>query len=138
MTTSSRSSSAREGDLYALEGDGSVYSGSWPYAAASGGTFTSPAIGNVDGTGGLEIAVIAHGYTKPVHSNVYLLKSNGTLYSGSWPASIDTVVVADPVLGDIVTPDTDLEIVSGGLNGKVYVWNKSAGSGRLSRASRAR
>jgi len=114
------------GNLYALEGNGSAYPGSWPFSAGPNGIFTSPAIGNVDGTGALEIAVIAHGYTKPVHSNVYLLKPNGTLYSGSWPATIDTVVVADPVLGDVVSPATDLEIVSGGINGRVYVWNKNA------------
>jgi len=114
------------GSLYALEGNGSAHAGSWPYSAGPGGIFTSPAVGNVDGAGSLEIAVIAHGYTKPVQSKVFLLKPNGTLYSGSWPAVIDTVVVADPVLGDVVSPDTDLEIVSGGLNGKVYVWNKNA------------
>jgi hypothetical protein len=110
------------GDLYALEGDGRRYSGSWPYSAAEGGTFTSPAVGNVNGAGGLEIAVIAYGYTKPVRSYVYLLKTNGTLYSGSWPVTVDTVVVADPVIGDVVTPSTDLEIVTGGINGKVYLW----------------
>lgn len=114
------------GSLYCLEGNGSAYPGSWPYSAGAGGVFTSPAIGNVDGAGGLEIAVIAYGYTKPTHSNVYLLRPNGTLFSGSWPASVDTVVVADPVLGDVVSPATDLEIVSGGLDGKVYVWNKNA------------
>ena len=116
------------GSLYALEGNGTAYPGSWPYLAGTNGIFTSPAVGNVDGAGGLEIAVIAHGYTKPVASKVFLLKPNGTLYSGSWPVTVDTVIVADPVLGNVLSPDTDLEIVSGGINGKVYVW-KSTGVG---------
>jgi hypothetical protein len=114
------------GSLYCLEGNGTAYPGAWPYSAGLGGTFTSPAIGNVDGAGAPEIAVIAYGYTKPAHSNVYLLKPNGSLYSASWPATVDTVVVADPVLGDVASPATDLEIVSGGLDGKVYVWNTNA------------
>lgn len=111
------------GNLYVLEGSGAIYSASWPYAAAAGGTFTSPAVGNVNGAGDLEIAVIAHGYTKPaVCSYVYLLTPKGTPYSAAWPVTVDTVVVADPVIGDVVTPTTDLEIVSGGINGKVYLW----------------
>ena len=110
------------GNLYALEGNGSLYPGSWPYSAGPNGIFTSPAIGNVDGTGGLEIAVIAHGYTKPVSSKVFLLRPTGALYSGSWPVTVDTVIVADPVLGNVTSPDNDLEIVSGGINGKVYLW----------------
>lgn len=110
------------GNLYALEGNGSAYSGSWPYFAGAGGTFTSPAVGDVDGNGVLEIAIIAHGYTKPVHSNVYLLRPNGTLYSGSWPVSVDTVIVADPVLGCLASPSNNLEIVAGGINAKMYAW----------------
>ncbi|MGD1048411.1 MAG: CARDB domain-containing protein [Candidatus Krumholzibacteriaceae bacterium] len=110
------------GNLYALEGNGSLYPGSWPYSAGANGIFTSPAIGNVDGTGGLEIAVIAHGYTKPVASKVFLLRPTGALYSGSWPVTVDTVIVADPVLGNVASPNTDLEIVAGGINGKVYLW----------------
>jgi hypothetical protein len=114
------------GTLYALEGNGTPYPGSWPYSAGALAKFTSPAVGNVDGAGGLEIAAIAYGFTKPASSKVYLLKTDGTLYSGSWPATVDTIIVADPVLGNIASLDTDLEIVSGGINGVVYAWNKNA------------
>jgi hypothetical protein len=77
----------------------------------------------VDGDGTLEIAAIAYGYTAPIESRVYLLEPNGTLSSGSWPAVVDTVIVADPVLGNVISPSTDLEIIAGAVNGKVYVWN---------------
>jgi len=112
------------GNIYALEGDGSVYPGSWPCSAGAG-TFASPAVGDVDGDGALEIAAVAYGYTGPVQSLVYLLRSNGTLFSGSWPAAIDTVIVADPVLGNVISPASDLEIVAGGVNGAVYVLSVS-------------
>lgn len=110
------------GLLYLLQGNGYLYSGSWPYF--TGGVLSSPAVGDVDGAAGLEIAVIAHGFLKPVQSRAYLFRPNATVVSG-FPASVDTIVVADPVLGNVVDPSGDLEIVSGGLDGKVYVWNKS-------------
>jgi hypothetical protein len=112
--------------LYALEGDGSVFAGSWPYSAGAG-TFTSPAVGDVDGDGTLDIAVIAYGYTAPVESDVFLLEPNGALFSGSWPVVVDTVIMADPVLGNVTAPASDLEIVAGAANGRVYVW-KSDGT----------
>ena len=112
------------GNLYALEGDGSAYPGSWPYSAGAG-TLTSPAVGDVDGDGALEIAAVAYGYTAPVQSLVLLLRPNGTLFGGSWPVAIDTVIVADPVLGNVISPASDLEIVAGGVNGAVYVLNTS-------------
>jgi hypothetical protein len=112
------------GNLYALEGDGSPMVGSWPYSAGAG-TFASPAVGDVDGDGALEIAAVSYGYTAPVQSLVHLLLTDGTLFSGSWPVAIDTVVVSDPVLGNVISPASDLEIAVGGVNGKVYVLDAS-------------
>ncbi|MCX5754306.1 MAG: FG-GAP-like repeat-containing protein, partial [Candidatus Krumholzibacteria bacterium] len=114
------------GALYALDGSGSPLAGSWPYPVGAG-TLTSPAVGDVDGDGTLEIAAIAYGYTAPVESRVHLIKPDGTSYGGSWPVVVDTVIVADPVIGNVLAPDGDLEIVAGAINGAVYVW-KSDGS----------
>jgi hypothetical protein len=113
------------GGLYAFSGNGDAFPGLWPFSAGLGGTFTSPAVGDVDGNGSLEIAVIAYGYSKPVSSKVFLLEADASLYSGSWPVTVDTGIVAPPVLGHIAGLAGDLEIVSGGTNGVVYVWNKS-------------
>jgi hypothetical protein len=114
------------GALYALDGNGSPLAGSWPYLVGTG-TLTSPAVGDVDGDGALEIAAIAYGYTAPVESRVHLVKPDGTLCGGSWPVVVDTAIVADPVIGNVISPDGDLEIVAGAVNGAVYVW-KSDGS----------
>ncbi len=114
------------GALYALDGSGSPLSGSWPYLVGTG-TLTSPAVGDVDGDGAFEIAAIAYGYTAPVESRVHLVKPDGTSFSGSWPIVVDTVIVADPVIGNVISPDGDLEIVAGAVNGAVYAW-KSDGS----------
>jgi len=112
------------GSLYALEGDGSVFAGSWPYSAG-GGVFASPAVGDVDGDGALEIAAIAHGYMAPVESRVLLLEANGSLASGSWPVVVDTVIAADPVLGNVTAGFAGLEIVAGAANGRVFVWSSN-------------
>lgn len=108
-------------NLVALDGGGAPYGGSWPVAASSG-SFTSPAAGDVDGDGAPEIAAIAYGSPDPFSSTVYLLNADGTLYDASWPVTVDTIVTADPVLGDVLDPYTDLEIVAGGLDGSVFVW----------------
>lgn len=115
------------GALHALEGNGSPVAGSWPYLVGTG-TLTSPAVGDVDGDGTIEIAAIAYGYTAPVESRVHLVKPDGTSYGGSWPVVVDTVIVADPVIGNVLSPGGDLEIVAGAASGAVYVW-KSDGSG---------
>jgi hypothetical protein len=107
--------------LIALGGDGAPYGGSWPVTTASG-AFTSPAVGDVDGDGAPEIAAIAYGTPDAFSSRVYLLNADGTPYGAAWPATVDTIVTADPVLGDVVDPSGDLEIVAGGLDGRVYVW----------------
>jgi hypothetical protein len=105
-----------------LEGaDGSTFPGSWPLALAGPGV-TSPAVGDVNDDNHLEICVVSYGMTTPIpHSEVYLLNSNGSSFSVNWPVTIDTVIVASPVMGDVEsTPGSTLEIVAGGLNGAVY------------------
>jgi len=107
-----------------LRGDGAQY----PLVVdmnLGGPGVTSPAVGDVDDDGHYEIAVISYGLTKPDgRSLVYLFSDNGANYNVNWPAQIDTVVVAPPVLGDVTNSITGpLELVAGGLDGVVYVLN---------------
>ncbi len=109
------------GALYALDGAGSPFAGSWPYLDGTG-TMTSPAVGDIDGDGDLEIAAIAFDSTAPAASRVHLVNADGTPYGGAWPIVVDTAIVADPVIGNVLSPDGDLEIVAGAANGAVYAW----------------
>jgi hypothetical protein len=113
-----------EGCIYTIDDDGTDFTGSWPLVV--GGTYaSSAAIGDVDSDGHLEIAIAASGFTKPdLHSRVYLLDKFGADYGAGWPVVIDTVIVASPVLGNISFTD-DLEVITGGINGKVYAINLS-------------
>jgi hypothetical protein len=115
--------------LHVLEGNGTAYAGSWPFNIGDP-NITSPAVGDLSMSGHPEIAVVTHGMTSPTpHSDVYLLNRDGTLFSAHWPATIDTVVAAAPVMGDIAATVADhLEIVVGGLDGKVYVLSSAGGT----------
>jgi len=75
----------------------------------------------MDDDGSFEIAVAVSGYNSPVHSMIHLLDEVGGSYSGNWPANIDTVVVASPVMGDIVgDPSDNLELVICTLSGRIH------------------
>jgi hypothetical protein len=111
-----------------LRGDGSQY----PLLADMnlvGPGATSPAVGDVDDDGDFEIAVVNYGLTKPVgRSLVYLFTDDGFNYNVNWPAQIDTVVIAPPVLGDVTSAITGpMEVVVGGMDGAVYVLNLNGG-----------
>ncbi len=108
-------------NLVALEGDGGAYGGSWPVTTASG-AFTSPAVGDVDGDGALEIAAIVRESPDTLSSRVHLLNADGTSYGAPWPVTVDTIIAADPAMGNVIDPSSDLEIVAGGLDGRVLVW----------------
>ncbi|HUV37735.1 MAG TPA: right-handed parallel beta-helix repeat-containing protein [Patescibacteria group bacterium] len=111
-----------EGCAYAIDDDGTDYPGGWPVNL--GGTYaSSAAVGDVNGDGDFEIAVVATGYTKPaLQSKVFLLDESGASYSVDWPVVVDTVITAAPVMGDIAGHGY-LEIIVGGLNGAVYAIN---------------
>jgi len=118
------------GDLYALDGDGNQCPGSWPLNLLSVGT-SSAAIGDVDGDGRAEIAIIvldagstAHGRTvsESQSSRVYLLNDDGSTRPG-WPVTVDAVLSADPVIGDVAGNHARLEVVAAGENGLVYAWD---------------
>ncbi|MDD4856615.1 MAG: S8 family serine peptidase [Candidatus Krumholzibacteria bacterium] len=122
------------GYLYVIDGDGGTFAGSWPFNI--GGTkVSSAAIGDVDGDALAEIAVAVRddgsagrteGVSQSSTSRVYLLESDGTLCSG-WPVEVDTVISADPVIGDIAGNHAHLEIVAADEGGRVHAWNADGG-----------
>lgn len=109
-----------------FEGDGTEWNTGWPFEYEDASGITEAAAGDVDDDGQIEIAFVTYGHTKPApHSRVNLLRSDGSQYGAGWPAEIDTVVIAPPVIGEIVDGSTGLEIVVGALSGEVFVLNLS-------------
>jgi len=80
-----------------------------------GNIFGSPAIGDVDNNGSLEI-VVAGG-----NDSVYVYKTSSTQLSG-WPQSTHSKKWGSPALGDLDN-DGKLEVVVGAFDNNLYVWN---------------
>jgi hypothetical protein len=53
---------------------------------------------------------------------VHLVNADGTSFGGVWPVVVDTAIVADPAIGNVIAPEGDLEIVAGAASGAVYAW----------------
>ncbi len=118
----SRRSLILDVQLFALEGDGTLYPGSWPILL-EGNNATSPAAGDMDHDGDIEIAVVSSGVDKlEDKSLVHLFSADGSYYSPFWPTLIDVIITCSPVLGNIASTDF-LEIVTGGLDGTIYAIN---------------
>ncbi|HEY5134094.1 MAG TPA: S8 family serine peptidase, partial [Candidatus Krumholzibacteriaceae bacterium] len=118
--------------LYVLKGNGTPYSG---FRSPNPGAarMSSAAVADADNDGKAEIALIVVGSGFPIRgkaapgaeiSLVYLLKDDGSTCSG-WPVEVDTVLSADPVIGDVSGDHAHLEIVAAGENGMVYAWDAS-------------
>ncbi len=116
-----------EATLYVFKGNGTVAPG-FPVRTEQI-ILSSPALGDIDGDGWLEI-VVASGYGTPNRQNlVYAWHHDGTPVD-RWPVEAigASVVMAPPALGDI-DRDGQLEIVVGCGNGyqpdscnKLYAW----------------
>jgi hypothetical protein len=70
--------------------DGDVYPG-WPQP--TGTVVVSPAIGDLDGDGSLELVVSSE--------QVYAFRADGTLMPGQWPVDTGSSVRSSPALGDV-------------------------------------
>jgi len=109
------------GKLYVWHHNGSIVEG-WPKEAGSYDGFSTPALGDIDRDGDLEIVVGENSIGSGI-SRIYAWHHDGSIVEG-WPVIIGDYVnvYSSPALGDI-DGDGDIEIVVGSLDGNVYVWH---------------
>lgn len=102
------------GYIYAWHHNGQLVNG-WPVSTGLGlGVRASPALGDLDGNGDLEIIVAGCG-------NIWALHHDGSNVNG-WPKKIN-YQIREQSLADI-DQDGELEVLSGSMqNELVYVWN---------------
>ncbi len=104
------------GNVYALDAQGQLLSG-WPQDLGQQIT-TSPALGDIDGSGTSEIVVVAG--IKTGSSRVYVLRADGQSLGPMWPVTIAADVAADPALGDLVGT-SGLDVLVGDLSGGLHM-----------------
>ncbi len=102
-----------DGTAYAFESDGTLMSG-WPTSHDDGVYYSSPALGDLNNDGTLEI-VLGSGYMA-----VAAYEYDGTMLTG-WPQNAGDPVYGTPALGDI-DGDGTLEVVAGDSAGFLWVW----------------
>jgi PKD repeat protein len=109
------------GGAYAWRADGSLVPG-WPRSTVLGGdVYSSPALGDLDGDGKLEVMIGSW------MGRVYAWHDDGTAVAG-WPQTLANPVGSSPALGD-VDGDGRLEVVVGCYDSNVYIWKCDATTG---------
>jgi hypothetical protein len=107
------------GSLQVFNHDGTVVAGFPKYIDQI--ISSSPAVGDLDKDGWLDIVVGTGGYYAGRGYKVYAWDHNGNLLPG-WPVNTASYVGASPALGDI-DGDGYLEVVVGSYDHWLYAWN---------------
>jgi hypothetical protein len=107
------------GSLQVFNHDGTPVAGFPKYIDQT--VFSSPAVGDLNNDGWLDIVVGTGNYYAGKGYAVYAWDHNGNPLPG-WPAPAGSYVLSSPALGDL-DGDNYLEVVVGCMNGWVYGWN---------------
>ncbi|UCD13585.1 MAG: VCBS repeat-containing protein [Thermoplasmatales archaeon] len=97
-------SGSATGKVYAFNGEDATIVDGWP-VEINGGIRSSPALGDIDNNGDLEIVL----GTSWWGGYVWVFNGNGSVVEG-WPKDVSNNVIASPALADF-DDDGDLEIV---------------------------
>jgi hypothetical protein len=106
------------GRLFVFDRDGNPLRG-WPRDIPTH-LDSSPAVGDIDNDGNLEIVIGSGQNPDPRFHRVYAFEKNGSYVDG-WPAATGGEVFSSPSLAD-VTGDGFLEVFVGARDGKLYGW----------------
>lgn len=107
------------GSLQVFNHDGTVVPGFPKYIDQT--IYSSPAVGDLDKDGWLDIVVGTGTYYEGLGHKVYAWDHDGNSLLG-WPVKTGGYVLASPALGDI-DDDGYLEVVVGSLDHWLYAWN---------------
>ncbi|HEX7319085.1 MAG TPA: C25 family cysteine peptidase [bacterium] len=108
---------AKDGGLYAWHCDGTPVTGDGRLYQATGEIWSSPAIGNIDNSGTLEIVFAVRTWS---YGNLYAVDNQGEILPG-WPKVLSSII-SSPVLADIDN-DGDLEIFVCTESGELYAFH---------------
>jgi hypothetical protein len=86
----------------------------WPQAAEAD-LFSSPAVGDLDGDGDLEVVIGSD------EAKVYAWHANGSKLT-DWPKQTELSVKGAPALANL-DDDAELEVIVGDFSGQKYIWN---------------
>ena len=111
------------GEVYVWHHDGTIARG-WPVSL--GGVCRTPAAGDLDGDGYMEIVVeVEYPYFERHYEKIFVFQYDGTPYPGDWPKGDGReieYVTTIPTIAD-VDKDGFLEIIVGGENGELHAWH---------------